>query len=221
MARAKWIFGAPPAVTPDSTPKPIPVISSADAKKFGLENVRIYFIIYSLASSFLSCTHSLAIHGEHLACLAPHQLTDVTSPVMPTQFYRPFTSVLPSGTLCSNPRTTLSHRTSPNHLHPSTPHCPSYPYATSRNENLRYPDNQQRPMQTASANCPAVSFPLLPRPYFPLSAPFSFTSPQTPPTKARWPPVHSSTNSKKSTNYSALACTRTHTSFLIICLIRL
>jgi hypothetical protein len=42
MVIAKWNpFGAQPASTANPKPAPVPVVSSADAKKFGLENVRL------------------------------------------------------------------------------------------------------------------------------------------------------------------------------------
>jgi hypothetical protein len=51
MAKAKWIFGAqnPQAPQDISKPLPVPVLASADNKKFGLENVCLFLTCFYIA----------------------------------------------------------------------------------------------------------------------------------------------------------------------------
>jgi len=65
MAIAKWIpFGAQQPVTTENTkPEPVPTVSPAGAKKFGLENVCLHASLGVLSSLDSEC-YSLATPGE-------------------------------------------------------------------------------------------------------------------------------------------------------------
>jgi hypothetical protein len=56
MAIAKWIQFGNPQVTPNEStkPDPVPPVSSADAKKFGLENVRFRPVFLLVPHSSIS-----------------------------------------------------------------------------------------------------------------------------------------------------------------------
>jgi hypothetical protein len=95
MAKAKWPFSSQPAQTAEAQPLPIPVLS-ADAKKFGLENVRPFVAPFSASTDICAAVWQYLVRLN--AVVTPSWLTSfhsyANSVIQALYFCTPFRDLL-------------------------------------------------------------------------------------------------------------------------------